>query len=64
MPTFHTVIKQMGNNTGIEVPEEMIEAFNASAPSKRKEFIRQVNDAKKQETRERRIAKIVSQLAT
>lgn len=38
------------------------EAFHASAPSKRKEFVRQVNDAKTQETRERRIAKIVEQL--
>ena len=39
-----------------------MEAFEASAPSARKEFIRQVNDAKKQETRERRITKIVDQL--
>jgi len=38
------------------------EAFHASAPSKRKEFVRQVNDAKTPETRERRIAKIVEQL--
>lgn len=38
------------------------EAFHASAPSKRKEFVRQVNDAKTPETRERRIAKIVDQL--
>lgn len=38
------------------------EAFHASAPSKRKEFVRQVNDAKTQETRDRRIAKIVDQL--
>jgi len=38
------------------------EAFNASAPSKRKEFVRQVNDAKTPETRERRIAKIVAEL--
>jgi hypothetical protein len=38
------------------------EAFHASAPSKRKEFVRQVTDAKTQETRERRIAKIVEQL--
>ena len=38
------------------------EAFHASAPSKRKEFVRQVNDAKTQETRERRIAKIVADL--
>jgi hypothetical protein len=38
------------------------EAFHAAAPSKRKEFVRQVNDAKTPETRERRIAKIVEQL--
>ncbi len=38
------------------------EAFHASAPSKRKEFVRQVTDAKTPETRERRIAKIVEQL--
>jgi len=38
------------------------EAFHASAPSKRKEFVRQVNEAKSQETRERRIAGIVSKL--
>ena len=40
------------------------EAFHASAPSKRKEFVRQVNDAKTQETRERRIAKIVAELGS
>ncbi len=38
------------------------EAFHASAPSKRKEFVRQVNDAKTQETRDRRIAGIVEKL--
>jgi len=38
------------------------EAFHASAPSKRKEFVRQVTDAKTAETRERRIAKIVADL--
>ena len=38
------------------------EAFHASAPSKRKEFVRQVNDAKSQETRDRRIATIVANL--
>lgn len=144
MPTFHTTIKQMGNNTGIEIPSDIIdalgggkkplvritmndktyqssvatmqgaymvslsaanrkltgvqggdeidvtieldteprvyelpedlaaalakkpgatEAFHASAPSKRKEFVRQVTEAKKQETRDRRIAKIVDQLS-
>lgn len=38
------------------------EAFDASAPSKRKEFVRQVEDAKTEETRARRIASIVAQL--
>ena len=55
-----------------EVPEDLAaalaakpgatEAFDASAPSRRKEFVRQVNDAKTQETRDRRIAKIVASL--
>lgn len=35
------------------------EAFDTLAYSKRKEFVRQVEDAKTQETRERRMAKIV-----
>ncbi len=39
------------------------EAFDALAPSKRKEFVRQVNEAKAQETRERRIAGIVAKVA-
>lgn len=56
----------------VEVPEDLAAAlaeagvraaFDASAPSKRKEFVRQVESAKTQETRERRIAKIVSQLS-
>ena len=37
-------------------------AFEKSAPSKRKEFVRQVTEAKTDETRERRIAKILEQL--
>ena len=40
------------------------ETFHASAPSKRKEYVRQVTDAKTQETRERRIAKIVAELGS
>ena len=39
------------------------EAFAALAPSKRKEFVRQVNEAKAAETRERRIAGIVAKVA-
>jgi hypothetical protein len=37
-------------------------AFNALAPSMRKEYVRQVESAKAQETRERRIAGIVAKL--
>ena len=55
----------------VELPKELaaaleksklIPAFEKSAPSKRKEFVRQVMDAKTEETRERRIEKIVMQL--
>lgn len=56
----------------VEVPEDLAtalaakpgstEAFEAAAPSKKKEFVRQVNEAKSQETRERRIANIVDKL--
>jgi hypothetical protein len=38
------------------------DAFEALAFSKRKEFVRQVEDAKTQETRDRRIAGIVSKM--
>ena len=37
-------------------------AFDAAAPSKRKEWVRQVEDAKTPETRERRIRKVVDAL--
>jgi antitoxin component of MazEF toxin-antitoxin module len=56
----------------VEVPEDLqaalsakagaLEAFEALAYSKRKEFVRQVNEAKAQETRNRRIAGIVEKL--
>jgi hypothetical protein len=55
----------------VEVPDDLAEAlektgaranFDALAYSKRKEFVRQVESAKAQETRERRIAKIVAAL--
>jgi hypothetical protein len=55
----------------VEVPNELLEAlgvanletvFAGLAPSKRKEFARQVTEAKTQETRDRRIEKIISQL--
>jgi hypothetical protein len=39
-----------------------MEAFEALAYSRRKEFARQVNEAKAQETRERRISSIIAQL--
>jgi hypothetical protein len=56
----------------VEVPEDLrtalstkagaMEAFEALAYSRRKEFVRQVTEAKAQETRERRISGIVAQL--
>lgn len=56
----------------VELPEDLAEALGAkvgameayekAAPSRKKEFVRQVEEAKSQETRERRIAKIVEQL--
>lgn len=39
------------------------EAFDKLAPSARKEFVRQVQEAKAQETRERRIANIVTKVS-
>ncbi len=39
-----------------------LEAFEKSAPSMKKEYVRQVEEAKAQETRERRITKIVEKL--
>ncbi|MBZ0292339.1 MAG: YdeI/OmpD-associated family protein [Anaerolineae bacterium] len=54
----------------VEVPDDLAaalaekpgarETFDALAYSKRKEFVRQVEDAKTQETRQRRIDKIVA----
>lgn len=56
----------------VEVPEDFtaaltaksgaLAAFEALSFTKRKEFVRQVTDAKTPETRERRIAKILEQL--
>jgi len=40
-----------------------LDAFEKAAPSRRKEFVRQVEDAKTLETRERRIAKVVAALS-
>jgi hypothetical protein len=57
----------------VEVPDDLraalsekagaMDRFDALAYSKRKEFVRQVEEAKTQETRERRIAKIVAELS-
>jgi hypothetical protein len=56
----------------VAIPEDLraalveagaLEAFEASAPSRKKEDVRQVEDAKTPETRERRIAKVVAKLA-
>jgi hypothetical protein len=55
----------------VEVPDDLAEVlaqagvqakFDASSTSVRKEFVRQVTEAKTAETRERRIANIVSKL--
>jgi len=55
----------------VEIPDDLLkalsdagalEAFQRSAPSMRKEYVRQVTEAKAQETRQRRITKIVEKL--
>ncbi|MBP6469820.1 MAG: DUF1905 domain-containing protein [Chloroflexi bacterium] len=56
----------------VEIPDDLAKAlaeggvtavFDALAPSKRKEHVRQVTSTKVQETRQRRIAKIVTTLS-
>lgn len=56
----------------VEIPKELkdalikgnaLDAFEKSAPSIKKDYVRQVEEAKAQETRERRIAKIVEKLS-
>lgn len=56
----------------VEIPQDLknalseanaLEAFEKSAPSTKKEYVRQVNEAKAQESRDRRIAKIVEKLS-
>ena len=56
----------------IEIPTDLkdalvkanaLDAFEKSAPSMKKEYVRQVEEAKAQETRERRITKIVEKLS-
>ena len=44
------------------VKSKVLTTFEGTAPSRRKEFVRQVEEAKAAETRERRIEKIVSSL--
>ena len=57
----------------VEIPKDLqsalvkagaLEAFGSSAPSMQKEYVRQVEEAKAQETRERRISKIVEKLTS
>jgi hypothetical protein len=45
------------------VRAKALAAFEKAAPSRRKEFVRQVEDAKTRETRERRILKITQSLS-
>ncbi len=56
----------------VEVPEDLktalleaeaMKAFENAAPSMQKEYVRQVEEAKAQETRQRRIARIVEKLS-
>ena len=56
----------------VEIPTDLrdalikanaLDAFEKSAPSMKKEYVRQVKEAKAQETRERRITKIVEKLS-
>jgi len=56
----------------VEIPQDLkaaltnaylLEAFENLAPSMKKEYVRQVEGAKAQETRERRITKIVEKLS-
>lgn len=56
----------------VEIPKDLkdalieanaLDAFERSAPSMKKEYVRQVEEAKAQETRKRRIAKIVDKLS-
>jgi hypothetical protein len=56
----------------VEIPKDLktaltkanaLDAFEKSAPSMKKEYVRQVEEAKAQETRERRIVKIVEKLS-
>jgi uncharacterized protein YdeI (YjbR/CyaY-like superfamily) len=60
------------NVAGIEVPPDLKAAlkkagvntaFERAAPSRRNEWVRQVEEAKALETRERRIDKVIDQLS-
>ncbi|WP_216855919.1 YdeI/OmpD-associated family protein [Paenibacillus qinlingensis] len=50
-------------HTALSEQDGAVERFEALAFSKRKEFVRQVEDAKTQETRLRRIANVVTQMS-
>ena len=56
----------------VEVPDDIAAAlesadaraaFDAASPSRRKEFVRSIEEAKTAETRQRRIARLLAQLA-
>ena len=68
---IHVILELDTGVREVEVPKELqaalrnarlSEAFSKLAYSKRKEFARQVNDAKTEDTRNRRIEKIIAQL--
>jgi uncharacterized protein YdeI (YjbR/CyaY-like superfamily) len=46
------------------VKAKVLDVFEKAAPSRRKEFVRQVEDAKTPETRARRVSKVVEALRT
>ena len=65
--TYRSTIAPMGGQFAI--PDDLraaletsgaLDAFEKAAPSRRKEFVRQVEEAKAADTRERRISKIVA----
>lgn len=71
--TVFVVIEPDTEPRTVEVPDDLkaalaetpgaSEAFEAVAYSRRKEYVRQVEEAKTQETRDRRIAKVVAEMS-
>lgn len=51
---------QVGNNTGIPVPTEVLDALSLS---RQKAHVTSVESAKAEETRARRVAKVVAELS-